>query len=254
MKKKKNKKYKKIELKSIIVFILAFIIFVVSDFILNETKETNTVAEVNNNSEPIVSSNLSDDLVYSGQICIDINNNEPFFEENDLTMDVFEIYSNLDDLGRCGIAYANICKDIMPKEGEKRGKISYKPTGWVQTIYNNGEALYNRSHLIAWQLGNENDNEKNLITGTRQMNEAMIPWENKVANWVKEQNKEGKDVHVLYRVTPHYIGQNLVANGVEMEAKSVEDNGQGICFNKYIFNIQEGFAINYATGENKQNK
>lgn len=254
MKKKKNKKYKKIELKSIIVFILAFIIFVVSDFILNETKETNTVAEVNNNSEPIVSSNLSDDLVYSGQICIDINNNEPFFEENDLTMDVFEIYSNLDDLGRCGIAYANICKDIMPKEGEKRGKISYKPTGWVQTIYNNGEALYNRSHLIAWQLGNENDNEKNLITGTRQMNEAMIPWENKVANWVKEQNKEGKDVHVLYRVTPHYIGQNLVANGVEMEAKSVEDNGQGICFNKYIFNIQEGFSINYATGENKQNK
>lgn len=253
---KKKKKKTKIEIKSIIIFILAFIIFLISDYILSETgtEETNTVVTQNDVSQQMSSNNLSDDLTYSGQICIDINNNEPFFEEKDKTQEVFEIYSNFDNLGRCGIAYANICRDIMPKEGEKRGKISYKPTGWVQTIYNNGEALYNRSHLIAWQLGNENDNEKNLITGTRQMNEAMIPWENKVANWIKGQNKEGKDWHVLYRVTPHYIGQNLLANGVEIEAKSIEDNGKGICFNKYIFNIQEGFEINYATGENKQNK
>lgn len=251
MKKKKNKK---IELKSILLFILAFLIFLISDYMLSETEteKTNTVAQENNTIQTETNHNLSDDLTYSGQICIDINNNEPFFEEKDLTEEVFEIYSNLDDLGRCGVAYANVCKDIMPKEGEKRGKISYKPTGWVQTIYNNGQALYNRSHLIAWQLGDENDNERNLITGTRQMNEAMIPWENQVANWVKQQNKEGKDYHVLYRVTPHFIDTNLVANGVEMEAKSVEDNGKGICFNKYIFNIQEGFEINYATGENKQ--
>ena len=144
-----------------------------------------------------------------------------FFEEKDKTQEVFEIYSNFDNLGRCGIAYANICRDIMPKEGEKRGKISYKPTGWVQTIYNNGEALYNRSHLIAWQLGNENDNEKNLITGTRQMNEAMIPWENKVANWIKGQNKEGKDFTLEeFLMLPEKVRNELIKNDKSQEGNS----------------------------------
>ena len=251
MSKRKNKK--KIDL---IVSVISIVIFALyaAYYMLTEDSQTennttkNVVAQVET-STIIEQNNIPE---YTGEICIDINDNQPYFKEDEITTESFEIYSNLDDLGRCGVAFANVCKDIMPADGEKRGSISYKPTGWVQTIYNNGQALYNRCHLIAWQLGNENNNKKNLITGTRQMNEAMIPWENAVANYVKEKNKEGKDYHVLYRVTPDFRGNNLVANGVEIEAKSVEDNGEGVCFNKYIYNVQEGFEITYATGENKQ--
>lgn len=189
---------------------------------------------------------------YSGEIVINLNNNIPYFTNTELTEEEFEVYSNLDDLGRCGVAIANICKNVMPPEDTKRGNISYKPSGWVQYLYgeNNSKHLYERCHLIAWQLGNENNNKKNLITGTSSMNAAMIPFENEIANWIKSKNKEGKDYHVLYRVTPIYEGDNLLATGVEIEAKSVEE--EGILFNKFIYNIEEGFRLNYLTGESEE--
>lgn len=176
-----------------------------------------------------------------------INNNVPYFTDDEITTKVFEKYSPLDSLGRCGVAYANICKKLMPTE--KRESISsVKPSGWVQNRYDfvDGESLYNRCHLIGFQLAGENANPKNLITGTRYLNvEGMLPFENMVADYVKETNN-----HVLYRVTPVFDGDNLVASGVEMEALSVEDRGEGVEFNVYCFNIQPGVTINYKTGEN----
>lgn len=137
------------------------------------------------------------------------------------------------------------------KNGTKRGSISYKPTGWVQYLYgeNDSKHLYERCHLIAWQLGNENNNKQNLITGTSQMNTAMITYENIVANWIKEKNNQGKDYHVLYRVTPIYDGKNKLATGVEIEAKSIEE--EGVSFNKFIYNVQDYFEIDYSTGKAK---
>ena len=215
----------------------------------NELGQVNLVSGKNNISENININNIPE---YSGDIVIDINNNIPYFTEEEITEDEFEIYSEFDNLKRCGVAFANICKDVMPPEGTKRGNISYKPTGWIQYMYgeNNKEHLYERCHLIAWQLGNENNNSKNLITGTSSMNEAMIPFENMVANWVKIKNKEGKDYHVLYRVTPIFDGDNLLASGVLIEAKSVEE--EGISFNKFIYNVQDGFILNYKTGESEE--
>ncbi len=135
------------------------------------------------------------------------------------------------------------------KSGTKRGNISYKPTGWVQYLYgeNNSKHLYERCHLIAWQLGNENNNKLNLLTGTSEMNTAMIEYENIIANWIKQKNKQGKDYHVLYRVTPIYQGDNKLATGVELEAKSVEE--EGVLFNKFIYNVQKNFKIDYSTGK-----
>lgn len=186
---------------------------------------------------------------YSGTPYVDVNNNIPYFTSSDLTTTAFENYSSLDNLGRCGVAYANICKEIMPTE--ERGKIGQvKPTGWHTVKYDNvdGKYLYNRCHLIGYQLSGENANEKNLITGTRYMNvDGMLPFENMVADYIKETNN-----HVLYRVTPVFSGDNLVASGVHMEAKSVEDNGDGILFNVYCFNAQPGIAIDYATGDSHQ--
>lgn len=188
---------------------------------------------------------------YSSEIVITINNDIPYFEDKDITNEEFENYSNLDSLNRAGVAFANICKYTMPPKDSKRGSLSYKPTGWVQYLYgeNNKEHLYERCHLIAWQLGNENNNKKNLITGTCQMNEAMIKYENAVADWIKTKNKENKDYHVLYRVTPVYEGTNNLATGVEIEAKSVEE--EGILFNKFIYNVQDNFDIDYSTGKAK---
>ena len=165
----------------------------------------------------------------------------------------FEKYSELDSLGRCGVAYVNICKEIMPAEGEKRGDISsIKPSGWRQKKYN-GEFLYNRCHLIGYQLSAENANEKNLITGTRYFNvTGMLDFENKVADYIKNQ-AEDEDRHVLYRVTPYFEGNNLVATGVEMEAYSVEDNGKGVSFNVFVYNVQPGITINYKTGDSSRN-
>lgn len=177
-----------------------------------------------------------------------INDNNPDFKEEDLTTKSFEKYSNLDELGRCGVAYANIGKDTMPtEERESIGQI--KPTGWHTARYDcvDGKYLYNRCHLIGYQLTAENENEKNLITGTRYMNvEGMLPFENQVAEYIKETGN-----HVLYRVTPIFKENNLVASGVQMEAKSVEDNGQGVLFNVYVYNNQPGIEINYLTGESK---
>ena len=220
----------------------------------NSLNTQNTANEVNSQNKTN-NKNIKIDKIpkYSGKIVIDINNDVPYFEEKDITTKNFETYSELDSLNRAQVAFANISKYTMPSEGVKRGKISYKPSGWVQYLYgkNKEEHLYERCHLIAWQLGNENNNYRNLITGTAQMNEAMIEYENMVAKWIKQKNEQGKNYHVLYRVTPIYNGDNLVATGVEMEAKSVEE--EGISFNKFIYNVQDNFEINYATGKAKLN-
>lgn len=183
---------------------------------------------------------------YDGKAYVAINNNEPFFTDSDMTTTAFENYSDLDSLGRCGVAYANICRDIMPTE--ERGKIGMiKPSGWHTVKYDviKDRYLYNRCHLIGYQLAGENANPKNLITGTRYLNvEGMLPFENLVADYV---NNTGN--HVLYRVTPMFSGSNLVANGVLIEAKSVEDNGGGILFNVYCYNVQPGVGINYENGD-----
>lgn len=183
---------------------------------------------------------------YDGKAYVAVNNNEPFFTDSDMTTTAFENYSDLDSLGRCGVAYANICKDIMPTE--ERGKIGMiKPSGWHTVKYDviKDRYLYNRCHLIGYQLAGENANPKNLITGTRYLNvEGMLPFENMVADYV---NNTGN--HVLYRVTPMFSGSNLVANGVLIEAKSVEDNGGGILFNVYCYNVQPGVGINYENGD-----
>lgn len=181
---------------------------------------------------------------YESSIYVTLNNNIPYFAEEDYTTKSFETYSNLDSLGRCGVAYANICKEIMPTE--ERGDISdVYPTGWKQKKYD-GTYLYNRCHLIGHQLAGEDANEKNLITGTRYFNvSGMLPFENEVADYIKANENN----HVLYRVTPIYKDKNLVATGVQMEAYSVEDNGSGVCFNVFVYNVQPGISINYETGE-----
>lgn len=190
--------------------------------------------------------NAADVPAYSGKPYTAVNNNEPYFTSDNLTTEAFENYSELDALGRCGVAYANVCLETMPTE--KRGSISeVKPTGWHSVKYDNvdGKSLYNRCHLIGYQLTAENANQQNLITGTRYLNvDGMLPFENMVADYVKE-----TDNHVLYRVTPIFTGDNLVADGVLMEGYSVEDEGDGICFCVYAYNVQPGITIDYATGD-----
>lgn len=179
-----------------------------------------------------------------------VNNNIPYFSEDEMNEGVFETYSSLDELGRCGVAFANICQEIMPTE--PRGEIgSVQPSGWHTIRYDDlidGNYLYNRCHLIGYQLAGENANECNLITGTRFLNtEGMLPFENMVADYVQETGN-----HVLYRVTPDFQGNELVARGVQMEAYSIEDNGAGICFNIYAYNIQPGIIIDYSTGDSQR--
>lgn len=185
---------------------------------------------------------------YSGSPYVTVNDGNPFFNESEHTTRSFEKYSPLDNLGRCGVAFANVGKDIMPTE--ERGSIGMiKPSGWHSIRYENvdGKYLYNRCHLIGFQLSAENANESNLITGTRYLNvEGMLPFENMVADYVKETNN-----HVLYRVTPIFKGENLLASGVLMEGWSVEDDGNGICFNVYCYNVQPGIKIDYATGDSE---
>lgn len=184
---------------------------------------------------------------YSGEAYAVINQNIPYFSEDDDTVESFEDYSPLDALGRCGAAYANIGQDIMPT-GEREPIGQIKPSGWHTVKYDvvDGNYLYNRCHLIGYQLSAENANERNLITGTRYMNVVgMVPFENMVADYVKETGN-----HVLYRVTPVFEGDNLLADGVRMEARSVEDGGAGICFHVFVYNVQPGVGIDYATGDN----
>lgn len=186
---------------------------------------------------------------YSGEPYVVLEDNVPNFEEEELTTESFEEYSSLDELGRCGTAYANISEELMPTE--ERGPIGQvKPSGWQTVKYNDlidGNYLYNRCHLIGFQLAGENANKQNLITGTRYLNvTGMLPFENEVADYVKETGN-----HVLYRVTPVFEGDNLVPDGVQMEAKSVEDDGAGVQFHVFCYNVQPKITINYATGESK---
>lgn len=214
-----------------------------------------TTEETNLNIE---TTQLSFDLTnipeYSYSPYVVLNDNKPYFSEEEYTTQAFEEYSELDSLGRCGVAYANVCSSLQPKENEQRGSIRMiYPSGWknkeYKEIISDGGMLYNRCHLIGWQLTAENANEKNLITGTRYMNvQGMLPFENMVDDYLDQKGK--KRNHVLYRVTPIFENQNLVASGVQMEAYSVEDNGEGVCFNVYVYNVQPGIKINYATGEN----
>jgi len=182
---------------------------------------------------------------YSGVPFVAVNENRPDFSAETLSDEAFELYSPLDILGRCGVAYANIGPELMPTE--ERGEIGQvKPAGWHTVKYEfvDGGYLYNRCHLIGYQLTGENANEQNLITGTRYMNvEGMLPFENVVAEYIRETGN-----HVRYRVTPVYEGADLVARGVQMEALSVEDNGFGVCFNVFVYNVQPGVTIDYATG------
>ena len=196
---------------------------------------------------PAAPISLDEVPAYSGEPYVEINGNVPYFTQEELTVEVFETYSPLDYLNRCGQAYANICQELMPTE--KRGEIGMiKPSGWHTVRYDglvDGNYLYNRCHLIGFQLAGENANEKNLITGTRYLNvTGMLPFENDVADYVQR-----TDNHVLYRVTPVFVGTELVARGVQMEAYSVEDAGDGVCFNIFAYNAQPGVIIDYATGE-----
>lgn len=198
---------------------------------------------------PSTSYDLESIPEYSGEPYVTIHDNVPFFSEEELTTDAFETYSELDDLDRCGTAYANICEEIMPTE--KRGKIGMiKPSGWHTVKYTgiDGNYLYNRCHLIGYQLSAENANEKNLITGTRYLNvTGMLPFENMVADYVNETSN-----HVLYRVTPIYNQENLVADGVLMEARSVENDDLAFCV--YCYNVQPGIEIDYHTGDSKSSE
>lgn len=187
---------------------------------------------------------------YQNKAYITLNNNKPIFEEFEVKTEAYEKYSDLDNLGRCTLTSAIVCKETMPKQGEKRGSISsVKPTGWIQVKYDivPGKSLYNRCHLIGWQLTAENANKKNLITGTRYLNiDGMLDHENIVAEYVKENNG-----YVAYQVTPIYNDDNLVATGVQMEGYSIDDNGKTICFNIFCYNVQPGVDIDYQTGNSK---
>lgn len=217
------------------------------------TNDKSVSDEPNNSDSQIASSKLFESgektltsiPKYDGSYYVAINNNIPYFTEGDLTTSAYEKYSNLDRLGRCGVASACVGIEIMPTE--ERGSIGQvKPSGWQTAKYDiiSGKYLYNRCHLIGYQLTGENANEANLITGTRSMNvDGMLLFENMVADYVKETGN-----HVLYRVNPIFEGNNLVASGVTMEGYSVEDDGDGICFNVYVFNAQPGIEIDYSNG------
>jgi len=186
---------------------------------------------------------------FSGNAYVAVNGNVPFFMPEEITDESYEFYSELDELGRCGVTMACIGVDIMPTE--ERGEIgSVKPTGWQSVKYDivEGKYLYNRCHLIGFQLAGENANKRNLITGTRYLNiEGMLPFENLVADYVQETKN-----HVLYRVTPLFDGNDLVAHGVLMEGWSVEDEGEGVCFCVYAYNAQPGIVIDYQTGDSRE--
>lgn len=191
---------------------------------------------------------LEDIPEYSGETYTVINDNVPYFEEEELEQEVFESYSPLDKYDRCGVAYAMLGEELMPTE-ERESIRDVKPTGWQTSAYEDlirDTYLYNRSHLIAFSLAGENANTSNLITGTDYMNkEGMQPFELAVLEYIRDTGN-----HVLYRVSPIFEDDELVARGVQMEAYSVEDSGEGICYNVYIYNVQPGVVIDYETGEN----
>lgn len=233
----KKKKQKKMKLISSVIILIAIFIYGMYE------------KEIKNYLFPMNSYDISSIPAYRDKPYVIINDNKPEFDEKDYITTSFESYSELDILERCGIAYAIIGKDLMPTE--ERGSIGMiKPSGWHTVKYDfvDGKYLYNRCHLIGYQLTGENANPKNLITCTRYMNTVgMLEFENKVANYIKETGN-----HVLYRVTPVFEGNNLVATGVQMEAYSIEDHGKGIEFNVFVYNVQEGIEIDYKTGESRK--
>ncbi|HIT10480.1 MAG TPA: DNA/RNA non-specific endonuclease [Candidatus Onthousia faecigallinarum] len=250
MKRRKSKR------KIVIILILAVFAFLfsffkddITSFIQSiEPQESYALPEQEETSPTY---QVDDIPAYQGNLYVVLNNNEPNFSETDYTTTSFEHYNDLDSLGRCGVAFANVGLETMPTED--RGSIGQvKPSGWHTVKYDNvsGKYLYNRCHLIGYQLTGENANEKNLITCTRSMNtEGMLPFEDEVAEYVKDTGN-----HVLYRVTPIFEGDNLLATGVEMEAKSVEDDGKGVKFNVFVYNVQDGIQIDYKTGDSSLEK
>lgn len=240
-KKKYKSKY------NLIISIITLIIILVAGYYENKYEDSNQNIQATEGIQ--TSFNLEDVPEFDGKTpYVIINNNEPEFTDEDFDTNSFEKYSELDSLGRCGVAYANVSKETMPTE--TRGDISkVKPTGWHAVKYDcvEGKYLYNRCHLIGYQLTAENANKQNLITGTRYLNvEGMLPFENQVAEYVKQKNG-----HVLYRVTPIFEENNLVANGVQMEAESVEDRGEEVKFNVYVYNVQPNIKIDYLTGSSE---
>lgn len=212
------------------------------------TQDVPTGSPTDTPSDPEQSFDLSSVPPYAEDAYVALNQNLPTFTRDQLTTNSYETYAPLDSLGRCGVAIACIGLDLMPSE--ERDEIgSVTPSGWKSVKYDHisGKYLYNRCHLIGFQLSGENANRSNLITGTRYLNiEGMLPFENMIADYVKETGN-----HVLYRVTPVFEGNNLVASGVQMEAYSVEDNEESICFNVYAYNVQPGVVIDYATGNSR---
>lgn len=245
-------KLKKRSLKGKPISICILVLFILGGYHYEEIEQFiyDNILEIKEEQQevPVISYDISKIPPYSENPYIIINDNIPNFREEDYSKKPFEIYSELDSLGRCGVAFANIGKELMPTE--ERGSIGMiKPSGWQTVKYDiiDGKYLYNRCHLIGYQLTGENANPKNLITCTRYMNTVgMLEFENKVASYIKETNH-----HVLYRVTPIYNGNNLLALGVEMEAYSIEDNGKGVQFHVFIYNVQDGIEINYQNGESK---
>lgn len=233
---------KDFKLYSYFYLILFFVLILLSG--CSDLSETSSLSSTSNSQS--INVDLSSIPAYSGSAYIEINNNIPYFTADEITTNSYEFYSELDGLGRVGYAEACVGLDLMPTE--ERGNISeVKPTGWHSSQYDfvNGKSLYNRCHLIGFQLTGENANAQNLMTGTRYLNvDGMLPFENQVANYVRSGG------HVMYRVTPVFNGNNLVADGVELEGYSVEDQGQAVTFNVFCYNVQPGVEIDYASGDN----
>ncbi len=234
-----SKKQRNKILKALLPLLLLAVIYIVAYQLPDNESQSPTYSEIG-------VADLASIPEFSGEPYCAINGNEPYFTESDYTTEAYEYFSELDSLGRCGVTMACVGQELMPTE--PRESISHVyPSGWVNVPYSfvDGEYLYNRCPLIGFQLTGENDNKLNLITGTRYVNvEGMLPFENMVADYIKETGN-----HVLYRVTPIFEGDELVARGVQMEAWSIEDSGEGVCFNVYCYNVQPGVKIDYASGE-----
>lgn len=235
-------------IKQILTLIFFIIIIVIGIYTTNNYKDN----ENNTNEQLAISYTLDTIPEYSSKPYVIINNNIPNFTDEDFTTSSFENYSDLDNYGRCGVAFANLNKyGTMPKEDENRKSLDkIIPSGWQNTEYPeiNVDNLYNKCHLIAYSLSAENANDKNIITGTRYFNiSGMTPFENRVRKYLNDNPNK----HCLYRVTPIYEGENKLASGITIEAESVEDRGKNICFYVYIYNVQPGVIIDYSTGESK---
>ncbi len=232
------------------VIILVVLALLAYFYLSNASFQSNPTPADSLHESNVPVENGSDEIPeYSGEPYCELNGNIPVFTDEEFSAESYEYYSDLDELGRCGVAIASVGQDLMPTE--ERGNISQiHPTGWHSVSYDvvPGGNLYNRCHLIGYQLTGENANEKNLITGTRYLNvTGMLPFENMIADYVKETCN-----HVVYKVTPVFEGDELIARGVILEAKSVEDDGEGIMFNVYVYNVQPGIIIDYQTGESEE--